>query len=91
MNGADIATLTGRGRLTFFFRCCFRHPRAAVGIGGGERCEVVLADDVIGGAHQRFLIHGIGIVKNIARQKRRTNIAAIDAIAIGLALAEWRA
>ncbi len=37
-------------------------PRAAIGVGSGKRCEVVRTDDVLGGPHHRFFIHGIGVV-----------------------------
>ncbi len=78
MDGADV-----RNALLVAFLLAFSDASAAVRIGRGERREVMRADDVLGGADQRFFVHRVGIVIDVAGQKRRTNSTAIDSVAIG--------
>src|SRR5271165_7005594 len=46
----------------------------------------MLADHVFGGTHERFFVHRVEIVVDITGQKRWTNSAAINPVAIGFGL-----
>jgi hypothetical protein len=57
---------------------------AALRIYGGEAGEIMLACHDCGGFHHARFVERIGMVVNIACQKRRTGIAAINAVSICL-------
>lgn len=60
-----------------------RHALEALGIDGGEGCEVVFADDEGGGGGEGGLVERIGVMPAVTGEEGRTNIAAEDAIGIG--------
>src|SRR5271157_1740617 len=72
--------------------CLFRSllalcaARAALRIRSCERGEVMLADNVLGGTHERFFVQRVGIVIDVTGQKRRTDVITINPVAIGFGL-----
>ena len=56
-----------------------------VGIDGCKRCEIVLAHNERGGLLHGVFIERIGMVRDIAREERRYDIAAPDTVVIRLA------
>ncbi len=77
VNGADIGggLESGGG---------FGKAKGAVGIDSGKGGEIVLSGDQSGGLLHGRLIQWIGVVSDVAGQKRRDDVAAPDAVVVAL-------